>query len=406
MTSGSIIGRSMQPRATAPSGTPIGPPSGLIRADAIVPDAHLPRPLFGPDRVMPALLDAVAGAEEVVNASVFALQPRGTGEALAEAMIERHRNGVEANLVLDMVGSTYVPGLSSWRNIRQLRKAGLNVIMTRPLTGNPALKYVDHRKIVTVDGKIAYVGSMNFGEMFEGWHDAMVELHGANAHDAAERFLERWRDIGGQVTPRHLATLDRAQRDLAVIDETVGGRAQSVWLLENSPVVGNQSITEFHRDAIAGAQHRVWAGSPVLGDASLVDALAGAAYAGRDVRVVTSGGNLLPPPIPIVQTLTRTHYGTLLDAGVQVIESDGTNHVKALLIDDHLVTLGSYNLTRRSAAHDHELNVVAHGGAMVDEVERFFNEMSARGRTFTHADIDSIGRRMLATMRRAVRFNY
>ncbi len=355
--------------------------------------------LVGYPAATQAIVDAVRGAKELVNVTMFSLQPTGHGARLGEALLDRAKAGVEVNLVVDFVGSAQIPGTPWWSNINNLRKAGANVLVTNPIARNEARRHIDHRKMVGIDGNTAFIGGMNFGSMFDDWTDIMVKLQGPVAAQAGGLFASRWKEMGGTVSARHQAALDRGLRTPAP------GGTITAALMSNAPDSKRHDITKWHLDSIGKASSRIWLSTPFIGDHDVVQALAAAAKRGVDVRVMTSGGNLLPVPAPIGQTLSRTFFPELLAAGVKVIETAGTTHAKSMLVDDH-VTVGSYNATKRAGYHDHELNVLFRDAGSRAQVEKFFTDSFASGTVITPDKLDGKLQRAFTWLRNRTKFNY
>lgn len=327
-----------------------------------------------------ALVDAIRGARQVVDVSLFALHDSGSGRELANAMIDRARRGVEVNLVIDAVGCLLLPGTKNWRLVRELREAGVNVIVTSKLSPRRANRFVDHRKVVIADGRTAFVGGMNFSRMFADWHDTMVGFSGPAAAHAGQQFLARWADLGGAVSRRHASAVT-----LGVDAPGANARAGAA-IVANSPDRDDFSLTDFHIDRIRRARRRIWIVSPFIGDREVVRELAAAAQRGVDVRVATSSKSTLPL-VPFVPLFTRTFYRDLIDAGAKVYEIGVTTHAKAMIADDE-TTLGSYNISRRAGYHDHELNLVARDRAFGRQVEQLFEADFRRSRRFTRDDCE------------------
>lgn len=307
----------------------------------------------------PVIYGALNNAKSVINISMFSLLPDGTGAQLAEVLKRKARQGVEVNVQVDTVGSYQIWGTRYYKFIKDLESAGVHV--SRNDFGSPwDNEHVDHRKLYVIDGKTAFIGGMNLGERYDGWHDVMVELQGPAVAQAAARFVNQWTAGGGTISGRQAQALKPPRGKLTF---------SSVAVIENLP---GQSLdlTAYYLRSIQTAKKRVWISTPYLGDERFATALAAAAKRGVDVRVYTTsqGAKVIVPGMTL---LSRSFYPELLKAGVKVFEEPRMAHAKVMLVDD-AASVGSMNLTRTSAEVDRELNIATATPQFVRDVENMF----------------------------------
>ncbi|MBC7460991.1 MAG: hypothetical protein H7287_06480, partial [Thermoleophilia bacterium] len=162
--------------------------------------------LFDQETATDAIVAAIDGARHVVDAEFFAIADAGTGARLVSSLVAAAKRGVEVNLLTD-VTSTMLPPLGNFTRLRRdLVAAGGHVIFNSRIPFLPrvlkdaALRHVDHRKVVAVDGHTSFVGGMNFTPVTDGYHDSMVRLTGLPAARLAVEALDRWRRVGGAVS--------------------------------------------------------------------------------------------------------------------------------------------------------------------------------------------------------------
>lgn len=347
--------------------------------------------------VTPAVLQSIEGARNVVDVTLFSLMPTGSGKELGDALARKARQGVEVNLVLDFFGGMQVPGTPAWRYVRKLRAAGVNVIVTRPWSLDRAARNVDHRKAIVIDGRTAFIGGMNFSRWFDSWHDVMVQLDGPAAARAGHVFVQRWRELQGTVTERHSRALSLGA------SAPLRDARTSAALIVNVPDDNDMAVTQYYRHRIATAKRRIWLTTPFIGDGAIVRELAAAARRGVDVRVSTSGGALLG--VPLIPSFTRTFFRELLDAGAKVYEVDVVTHAKMLVTDDE-ATVGSFNASRRSAHHLHELNVVVRDPSFVKQVTSVFERDFGRARHVRRDHLETLPQRAMNLLVEATDFEY
>lgn len=335
---------------------PASPRPGILGSDEAGPAAAGGAwKLFDETNATAAMVDAVDGARQVVNAEFFGFTDAGKGAQLVTALESAAKRGVEVNVITDFVSSLALPP-RSWHRMRdKVEGAGGSVILTSRVPGdpraraNPALKHVDHRKVVTVDGTTGFVGGMNLVPITDGYADTMVGLTGLPAARLAADQLDRWTRVNGSATERHRRTVSEALGGAPVkpTDPT------ELAIVANAPEQQRFELTDGYRDAIRGAKERLWIATPGISDRDIMADVNDAARRGVDVRIIMSEK---APVAPTVGWVARAHLTDLAAAGGRSFEIPGTLHRKALIADDEVI-LSSYNLTKRSADADHEVGI-------------------------------------------------
>ena len=312
--------------------------------------------MFDETSTTAAIVDAIDGAKQVVNAEFFGISDAGKGAQLTQALARAARRGVEVNVIADFV-SQIVPPFGAFHRFRdEIEGAGGHVIVTdhNPLSkeyrATPGLRHVDHRKVVTVDGSRAFVGGMNFVQLTDGYHDTMVRLAGVDAARVAVNESERWKAVGGTVTGRQQQTIAAGLGGAPVVPT----ERTAIRMIDNAPDLGRFDLTNSYLELIRGAKHRLWIASPGISDRSIMQEIAAAAARGVDVRIVTPG--TAPLGVPVLNWVARGHFQALAKHGGTGYQIPEVLHRKALIADDEAI-LSSYNLTDRSREHDHESGV-------------------------------------------------
>lgn len=298
-----------------------------------------------------ALLADIAAAREHVHLEYYIFYPDRTGTAVRDALVERARAGVKVRLLLDAVGS----GKTRMRFFRDLLDAGGEVAWFHPMRfwlriwKQPWLNLRSHRKIVVIDGRIAYTGGINItdeqDERLRG--DAYRDLHARLEGDVVSVlqlvFIEDWAYATGAPPLAVPAPVPRAG-------------TLPVQVLVSGPDTEWEPIHRLHVGAIHAAVRRVWLATPyfVPGEAARM-ALTSAALGGLDVR-------LLVPKLSdsrLVTLAARSYFDELLAAGVKIHEyGPRLLHTKALLCDDDLAIIGSANFDHRSFRLNFEVSLL------------------------------------------------
>jgi cardiolipin synthase len=311
------------------------------------------------------IINAIDNAHRVVNVELFSIGPDGSGAQIGAALARAAQRGVEANLVADYTSWISRPmpviAFDRWKN--GLEAAGVNVKVTNRFSGDASNRVVDHRKVIAVDGTTAFVGGMNFAKFMDGWHDAVFQLSGSAAATVGADELQRMSELGMRITPTHRQAVDDALRST--------GAAQgnsTVNVLVNAPEHQRWDVTRYYQHEIHFAKQRVWVASPLFSDPELLGEICAAAKRGVDVRVVAPG---IAPVIPALKYPERTALAQILAAGGQVWETPEIAHTKALVTDDK-ATLGSFNITKRSATDDTEMNIQSSDPSVVGQIEGLF----------------------------------
>jgi len=294
-----------------------------------------------------AWLEAIHAAEKFVYFENYLLRDDAVGREFRDALVAKARQGVPVYLIHDWLGCWATPR-AYWR---PFRKAGVQVRAFNPPAirlGDPfgALQR-DHRKLVVVDGEIAFVGGLCVGVAWAGtptaapWRDTGVEIKGPAARAAALAFERIW----GQIDE----PLQLAGPTAGVSDE--GGTP--VWLIEGEP--GRARVYRTLHLTASRAVESIWiTDAYFVAPRPLSEALAAAAQQGVDVRILVPAHNNWP----IVGSMSRGGYRFLLEAGVRIFEWQGAMmHAKTSVVDGVWCRVGSSNLNSASLMGNWELDV-------------------------------------------------
>lgn len=282
-------------------------------------------------RFFPAMLEAIADARERVALEIYWIETSAIAGRFISALIEAVGRGVEVFVLIDDFGSS---GLDA-RDRRRLTAAGVHLARYNPLRfrlgwGNLAR---DHRKILLIDDRYAFVGGAGISDEFDGadgWRENMLCIEGECVADWWTLFAGNWEHCSDRACPppRSRPTGDMSGR-------VVAGPGR----------VGRRPLERAGIGDITGARRRVWLVTPYfLPPVRLRLALVGACRAGADVRLLIPSEECCD--LPAVQAAGQRWYEWFLRRGVRIFEySAGFTHQKLLLTDER-VLIGSTNFDR------------------------------------------------------------
>jgi cardiolipin synthase A/B len=294
-----------------------------------------------------AWVDAIGRAERYVHFENYIIRDDRVGRIFRDALVERARAGVEVRVLYDWVGCWATPR----RYWKPLREAGVEVrAFNRPTFRDPlGILQRDHRKLVCVDGTVAFIGGLCVGDEWAGsgdlppWRDTGVEIRGPAAAASARTFERIWEEIGDPV-PEALRA-----------DPGVTARAGStpVWLIEGVP--WRSRVYRTQQLVAASASERIWITDPYfVAPRPVAEALTAAALDGVDVRILVPAHNNWP----WVGSLSRGGYRYLLEAGVRIFEWQGPMiHAKTSVSDGIWSRIGSSNLNAASLLGNWEIDL-------------------------------------------------
>ena len=309
-------------------------------------DARL---LIDGEATFAAILDAIAQARDYVLLEFYIVHDDGIGRALHAALLECRRRGVRVLFVYDSIGSHDLPA----SYVESLRAAGAQIapfISTRNPMRRLQLNFRNHRKIVVVDGHLAYVGGHNVGDEYLGcvpklspWRDTHIEVRGPAAGAVQLAFLEDWNWATGEIPDLHWRAEAVEPRDLPVL------------VVPSGPADELDTCSLFFTHLINCAHGRLWISSPYfVPDQPVVAALQIAALRGVDVRILLPGR----PDHRSVYLAGISFVEDMRGSGVRLFRfQKGFLHQKVLLCDD-IGVVGTANLDNRSFRLNFEIGVL------------------------------------------------
>lgn len=308
----------------------------------------------------PAWLEAIDAAERAIHFEMYIFRDDAAGRRFAERLCARAREGVRVRVLYDWLGAL---GKTPGRFWQGLRDAGCDVRCVNPPHLENPLAWLarDHRKLLVVDGRRAFVTGLCIGSAWEGdadtdpWRDTGVLLEGPVVADCVRAFAEVWQTAGAPLPDDEIP----AVADLPLAGDT------DVRLIATNP----DSAGLFRLDLLVAslARHNLWLSDAYFaGNSVYIDALRGAAAAGVDVRLLVPGAS----DLPLVANFSRTIYRPLIEGGVRVFEWNGPMmHAKTAVADSRWARVGSTNLNAASWFGNWEIDVAVEDEAFAKEME-------------------------------------
>ncbi len=325
-----------------------------------------------------AMFAALRRARSHINLETYIFDDDEIGNQFADLLLEKQSQGVQVNLIYDSVGALGTPRTFFDR----LKQGGIEVLEFNPI--NPLVakrgwrvNNRDHRKLLVVDGHTAFLGGINISSVYSrgsgvgtgsrpsgasaGWRDTHIQVEGPVVAEFQKLFIETWTKQKG----RPLAAKDyfpalqaRGNEIIRAIGSTPDEPYSLIYLTLISAITNAERYVHLTN-------------AYFVPDPQLLEALIGAAQRGVQVKLILPSAS----DSSLVFHAGRSHYSTLLDAGVQIFERKGALlHSKTAVIDGVWSSVGSTNLDWRSFLHNDELNAVIFGREFAQQMQAVFDK--------------------------------
>jgi cardiolipin synthase A/B len=315
--------------------------------------------LIDGEETFESIFEAIASAEHYLLVNFYIIKHDRVGERFQQALIDRAKAGVRVYFLYDEIGSNKL----SRAYLKQLDAAGIvhrSFGANRHWWSRLQINFRNHRKIVVVDGKQAFIGGINVGDEYLGrdkefgaWRDTHLKLKGPAVQAIQLVFLEDWNWAADEVPDLNWSGQAETADQIAAIIPTGPADPLDSWQL----VVAEAANT---------ARERLWIASPYfVPDAGVLTALQAAAIRGVDVRI------LIPQKADhlLVWLSAFTYFEQTIPVGVKVFRYQrGFLHQKVMLVDERLACVGTANLDNRSFRLNFEISALSPDPGFVDEV--------------------------------------
>ena len=330
--------------------------------------------------IFPALFDAIAAARDSIHFSTFIYESGHVPRRFADAVTAAARRGVEVRIVLDSRGSKKIPPAL----VTQMRDAGCQVRWFRSIQWFTWAKYNHrtHRKLLIVDGKLAFTGGVGIADEWDGkgdspthWRDTHVRILGPAVAAVQAAFVDNWNEATGELPIR-----EKYFPELSPVGKV------RICAVQSNPTNSTSAAQRSMAALIAGSSKRLWiTNAYFVPTPAFITTLSEAKARGVDVRI------LMPGPHhdqPAVRRASRRTWPALLGGNVELYEFQPTMiHGKIVIVDGAVTSIGSINFDPRSFALNAEFGVVVLDRETAARMEEAFVADLAHARRITEEDV-------------------
>lgn len=312
------------------------------------------------------LLYNIGQAQDHIHLDTYIIEDDPLGNLVADALIDKARQGVEVRLLYDDVGCWRVKD----RFFNRMKAAGIQVYAFMPVrfpafTGK--VNYRNHRKLCVIDGKVGFIGGMNIalryvkGTARQTWRDTHLCIRGGAVYAIQRAFLVDWYFVS--------RTLVTDRRYYPPVDKIIDNNCLT-QIVTSSPVSPWPDIMQGYVRVLLQAHRYVYMESPYfLPTEPVLFAMRTAALAGVDVRLIVPRHG----DAKLVEWASRSYLMEVIEAGVKVyLYEPGFNHSKILVSDDNLSSCGSTNIDFRSFENNFEANAFFFNEGMALRLKKVF----------------------------------
>jgi len=329
-----------------------------------------------------SILSGLNQAEKYILFQFYIIRDDDLGRRLGRVLVDKAKAGVKVFLLYDEIGSR--PFTRS-RLYRQLQMTGVHVAPFNTTQGRRnrfQLNFRNHRKIVVVDGRYAWIGGHNVGDEYLGlsrkfghWRDTHTRFQGPAVLGAEQAFATDWR----------WATRSHLKIDWDFSGDRKGD--STVLVFPSDPASEYEEAGLMYHQAIVAARERIWIASPYfVPDHGIISALQLAALRGVDVRVIIPD----EPDKRVVGMANWSFTKDLLPAGVKVFRyQGGFMHQKVFLMDNDVAGVGTANFDNRSFRLNFEITLLVHDPVFAGQVEEMLQADLRRCRGVSLEEIAS-----------------
>lgn len=324
----------------------------------------------------PALLQAISRARHHIHIDIYIFDNDALGRLIADTLIDKSRQGVEIRIIYDDVACWKVKNAF----FERMRNAGIDIHPFMPVKF-PAFtskaNYRNHRKLIIIDGREAFIGGMNFATRYvkgtgrQPWRDTMLHVTGGAVYGIQRAFLIDWYFVD--------RTLLSDRLYYPPVNPAINNNCLA-QVVTSGPITEWPDIMQGYVRILLEARRYVYMETPYfLPTEPVLFAMRTAALAGVDVRLMIPRHS----DSHIVEWASFSYLLEIIEAGVKVyLYESGFNHSKFLVSDDSISTCGSTNIDFRSFEHNFESSIFFYDEGMVLRMKKVFLNDQTQCRTF------------------------
>lgn len=314
-----------------------------------------------------ALEQEIKKAKKYIHFQYYIIKSDELFERLSKLLVQKAKEGVEVRVLMDGMGCRFLKA----KDVQYLRDNGIKTAVFFPAVLKRLhlrINYRNHRKIVVIDGTVAFVGGFNVGreyidkdEKFGHWRDTHLKITGSAAQALGIRFILDW---------NYAARDNLFLTDKYFIKEYTGHGDKGIQIISSGPDSARQNIRNNYLRLITKAKNSIYIQSPYfIPDDVILDALEIAAMSGVDVRVMIP----CKPDHPFVYWATYSYMNDLLEAGAKCYTYDnGFLHAKGMVVDGKVSCYGTANMDIRSFRLNFEVNAIIYNQEISEKLEEIF----------------------------------
>lgn len=322
------------------------------------------------DEKFNALIEDMEQAKEFIHIQYYIIKNDVLFNRIKDVLVEKVKQGVEVRILFDSMGCRSVAP-KYWK---ELQKQGIMIAEFFPALFRHLqlrMNYRNHRKIVVIDNKVAYVGGFNIGKEYIGldkrfgyWRDTHLRIEGTAILQLGIRFLLDWNYAAKQNLFTNSKYLEMTAKSYQSGCE--------MQIISSGPDSRMKIIRDNYVRLIGKARKSIYIQSPYfIPDEALITALVTAIYSGIEVHIMIP----CKPDHMFVYWATYSHIGDLVMAGAKCYTyNNGFLHAKGLIVDDKVFCYGTANMDIRSFSLNFEVNAVVYSEKKATEMREIFEK--------------------------------
>ncbi|MDR2543286.1 MAG: cardiolipin synthase [Treponema sp.] len=331
------------------------------------------------------VLDELKKAKEYIFVEFFILKKGLMLDSILKILEHKAAEGLDVRIMYDDLGCFFTLPTDFKK---QLKEKGIKCFVFNPF--RPIVSSLqnnrDHRKIISIDGKVAFTGGLNLAdeyinavERFGHWKDAAIMIEGDGAWSLTLIFLQMW-NLGFKEKDDYAAFYPKKDSIIEEEHESWG----YVQPYADSPIDRENVGEHVYIQIMNHSKNYLYINTPYLVvDDNLLSALTLAAKSGVDVRIITPHRW----DKKILAITSRSYYRRLIKAGVKIYEyTSGFNHGKTFVSDDKIATVGTTNLDFRSLYLHFECGIILYAGLTIKEIKEDFMRTLEKSKEITLKD--------------------
>ena len=337
------------------------------------------QPLQNGAEIFPAMLAAIRSARQTITFETYIYWSGDVGREFSEALCERAQAGVKVHVLLDWAGTAKMER----KYLDDLTSAGVEVELYHPLHWYNIARINNrtHRKLLVVDGRVGFTGGVGIADQWSGhaeskdhWRDSHYRLEGPAVAQMQSAFTDNWIKTRAKVLfgSKYFPELEPAGQAYAQVFRSSRGE-------------GSESVRLMYLLSMASATQSIrLQAAYFVPDDLAIEAFISARKRGVKIEIIVPGPHM---DAKVVQNASRSLWGPLLDAGVEIYEYQPTMyHCKVMIVDDLWVSVGSTNFDDRSFRLNDEANLNIYDAAFAVEQVKVFEDDKAHARLMTRAE--------------------